>query len=308
MQKKEFYYKSADGETEIHACMWQPEMEPVGVIQIAHGVTEYILRYSELAEIFVERGYVVVGNDHIGHGKSVAPGKEKMYFGKEGSWSFVVDDIKNCVDMTKEMFPNIPYIIIGFSLGSFLVRTYLIKYPGQVNGAILMGTGQIPAFPLKLVRKMVVKEAEEVGEDHTSKKIHDLSFGTYNKKFAPNKTDYDWLCSNEDELKKYIEDPSRGGDFTAGLFREMLDGMLYTSQIDNMKKMDKDMPILILSGDKDPVGDFGKGVNRTYKALKKAGIEDVKMQMYHNARHDILHEDCTDSVKNDIYSWIKTIV
>lgn len=304
MKKEEFYYKSADGVTDIHACMWAPDENPKGIIQIAHGVTEYILRYERFAEYFVSKGYVVVGNDHIGHGLSVAKGKEKMYFGPAGSWNYVVDDIKKCMEISKSKFKNIPYILLGFSLGSFLVRTFLINYPGNVDKAIIMGTGQISAIPIKIARSFANGEAKKVGEQYSTPKIHDLTFGTYNKIFAPNKTEYDWLCANETELTKYINDPLKGGDFSAGLFREMLDGMLYTSKIKNIKKMDKNIPIFLISGDKDPVGDCGKGVNKTYKAFKKAGVQNVTVKLYPNDRHDILHEKNYLDVYEDILSWI----
>ena len=306
MKKEEFYYKSADEITQIHACIWTPEEKPKGIIQIAHGVTEYILRYEEFANFFVSKGYVVVGNDHIGHGLSVAEGREKMYFGPEGSWNFVVKDIKKCIELTKEKYPNIPYILLGFSLGSFLVRTYLIDYPGTVDKAIIMGTGQISPIAIKLAKMMANSEAKKVGEDHSTKQIHDLTFGTYNKIFAPNKTEYDWLCANEDALNDYINDPSRGGDFSAGLFREMLNGMLYSSKIKNINKMDKNIPILLISGDKDPVGDCGKGVIKSYKAFQKAKVKKIDIKLYSNDRHDILHEKDKDKIYNDILEWINT--
>ena len=303
MKKEEFYYKSADKITNIHACIWIPEEEIKGVIQIAHGVTEYILRYEEFAKYFTSKGYVVVGNDHIGHGLSVAKGREKMYFGKEGSWNFVVKDIKTCFEITKAKFPNIQYIFLGFSLGSFLIRTYLIDYPEDINKAIIMGTGQMSEIPIKLAKLMAYSEAKKVGEEHSTQKIHNLTFGTYNKIFAPNKTEYDWLCANEEALNEYINDPLKGGDFSAGLFREMLNGMLYTSKIDNIQKMNKDIEILLISGAMDPVGNCGKGVEKTYKALKKAGINNVTVKLIPNDRHDILHEKDKLEVYNSIYKF-----
>lgn len=304
MSREEFYYESSDNITKIHACIWIPDdKQPKGIIQIAHGVTEYILRYEEFAKYFTSKGYIVVGNDHIGHGLSVAEGREKMYFGKEGSWDFVVDDIKKCYEITKKRFPNLEYIFLGFSLGSFLMRTYLIKYPNDIHKAIIMGTGQISAIPLKLARSMANSEAKKVGEDHSTQKIHDLTFGTYNKIFAPNKTEYDWLCANEEALREYIDDPLRGGDFSAGLFREMLNGMLYTSKINNIQKMNKDIKILLISGQKDPVGNCGKGVIKTYKAFKKAGINNISLKLMPNDRHDILHEKDKLDVYNIIYKF-----
>ena len=305
MIKNEFYYPSVDGKTQIHAVEWKPETEIKGVIQIAHGVTEYILRYENFAEFFTQKGFVVVGNDHLGHGQSIAPNGKPMYFGPNGSWNFVVKDIDTCKQMTKKKYPNVPYMILGFSLGSFLVRTYLIDYAQEpLDGAIIMGTGYIPNFKIAIAKMMANKEAKKVGEENTSPVIKSLTFETYNKLFKPNRTAFDWLCSNEEALDEYIKDPLRGENYSAGLFREMLTGMQYTAELKNIQKMNKKMPIFLLSGDKDPVGEFGKGVIKTHEIFKKAGIEDVEIKLYPNLRHDILHEKCKDTIYNDIYIWL----
>lgn len=215
MTKNEFYYPSADGKTQIHAVEWIPETEIKGVLQIAHGVTEYILRYEQFAEYLTQRGFVVVGNDHIGHGYSIAKNANPMYFGKEGSWNFVVKDIDTCKKMTKNKYPDKPYYLLGFSLGSFLVRTYLIDYKSDIPDAtIIMGTGQIPPVQIALAKMIANSEAKKAGEEFTTEKIKALTFGTYNKIFRPNRTDFDWLCSNEEALDEYIKDPMRGGDFS----------------------------------------------------------------------------------------------
>ena len=306
MIKNEFYYPSADGKTQIHAVEWKPETEIKGVIQIAHGVTEYILRYENFAEFFTQKGFVVVGNDHLGHGQSIAPNGKPMYFGPNGSWNFVVKDIDTCKQMTKKKYPNVPYMILGFSLGSFLVRTYLIDYAQEpLDGAIIMGTGYIPNFKIAIAKMMANKEAKKVGEENTSPVIKSLTFETYNKLFKPNRTAFDWLCSNEEALDEYIKDPLRGENYSAGLFREMLTGMQYTAELKNIQKMNKKIPIFLLSGDKDPVGEFGKGVIKTHEIFKKAGIEDLEIKLYPNLRHDILHEKCKDTIYNDIYLWLK---
>ena len=305
MTRNEFYYLSADGKTKIHAVEWLPDGKPKAILQIAHGVTEYILRYEEFAEFLTEKGIAVIGNDHIGHGTSIAEGAERMYFGTEGSWDWVVEDIKKCLDITKNKFPNMPYCLLGFSLGSFLARTYLTKYPGTLNGAIIMGSGQLPPFQISIAKFMVNNEAQKVGEDHTSPTIQKLSYETYNKYFAPNRTKYDWLCASTTSLDEYIKDTMRGEDFTAGLFRELLNGMAFTAKQSNIEKIDKNMPILFLSGDKDPVGEQGKGVIKAYDCFKKAGIKDVNMKLYPGLRHDILREDCRQDIFEDIYNWMK---
>lgn len=305
MNKREFYYPSSDGKTRIHAVEWSPDESPKAILQIAHGVTEYILRYEEFAEYLTSKGILVVGNDHIGHGTSIAENAKPMYFGPEGSFKYAVDDVNTLYKTTKEKYENIPYIILGFSLGSFIIRRFLIDYPDTVDGAILVGTGQIAPIKIKIAKFIAKSEAKKHGEENPTPMIKSLSFNNYNKLFKPNRTDYDWLCLSKTSLDKYIRDKNRGKELSAGLFREMLSGMEYTGKIDNMKKMNKDIPVLFLSGEMDPVGEKGKSVKKAYSDFKKVGIEDVDMKLYKDLRHDILHEDNCVEIYNDIYNFIK---
>lgn len=307
MTKNEFYFMSADRKTKIHAVEWLPDGKPAAVLQISHGVTEYILRYEALAEYFTQKGFVVVGNDHLGHGMSVDENSEPMYFGPEGSWKWVVKDMHTCKKLTGKNYKDLPYFLLGFSLGSFAARTYLIKYSGMVDAAILIGTGQINRIAIALARFMADREARRVGEEYSSPMIKKLTFESYNRNFAPNRTEFDWLCSDEKSLDSYISDPMRGGNLSAGLFRELLDGMAFSGSLKNVRRMNMDAPILLLSGDRDPVGNNGKGVIRTYKLFKRAGIKNVKMKMYPTLRHDILNENCRQDIYDDIYKWLREI-
>ena len=304
MNKREFYYPSSDGKTRIHAVEWIPEEEPKAILQIAHGVTEYILRYEEFAEFLTSKGIIVVGNDHIGHGSSIAENAKPMYFGPEGSFKYAVDDVNTLYKTIKEKYENIPYIILGFSLGSFIVRRFLIDYPDTVDGAILVGTGQIAPIKIKIAKFIAKSEAKKHGEDNPTPMIKSLSFDNYNKLFKPNRTDYDWLCLSKTSLDKYIKDEKRGKELSAGLFREMLSGMEYTGNLENIKKMNKDIPIIFLSGEMDPVGEKGKSVKKAYDYFKKAGIKDVSMKLYKDLRHDILHEDNAEQIYQDILEFI----
>ena len=304
MNKREFYYPSSDGKTRIHAVEWIPEEEPKAILQIAHGVTEYILRYEEFAEFLTSKGIIVVGNDHIGHGTSIAENAKPMYFGPEGSFKYAVDDVNTLYKTIKEKYKNIPYIILGFSLGSFIVRRFLIDYPDTVDGAILVGTGQIAPIKIKIAKFIAKSEAKKHGDDNPTPMIKSLSFDNYNKLFKPNRTDYDWLCLSKTSLDKYIKDEKRGKELSAGLFREMLSGMEYTGNLENIKKMNKDIPIIFLSGEMDPVGEKGKSVKKAYDYFKKAGIKDVSMKLYKDLRHDILHEDNAEQIYQDILEFI----
>ena len=301
MQKQEFNYLSSNGSTLIHCVKWVPE-NPIGVIQIVHGITEHIDRYEEFANYMVNQGYIVIGNDHLGHGKSIITDKPKMFIGELGSWNYLVKDINTLYEIITEEY-KLPIYLIGFSLGSFVSRHYLIDYNPFYQKAILVGTGIQPNIVLNILKLIVKGEVKKIGVENTSKFIRELSFGTYNKQIKDAKTDYDWLTSSEEEINKYINDPLVGKDTTGSLFYELLDGMVYTSKLSNIKKM-KELPILLLSGLDDPVGSKGNGVKKLENIYKKNNI-DVSLKLYEGKRHDLFHETNKLEVFNDILTYIK---
>lgn len=305
MAKTEFYFPSSDGKTSIHAVEWLPEGDPIGVYQIAHGVAEYALRYEPFAEFLNSKGFVVVANDHIGHGLSVAEGAAQLYFGKKDGWTHVVDDMFELRKRTGQKYPGLPYFLMGHSMGSFLTRTYLIRYPGSVKAAIIMGTGQQPGYMVaggRLAAKVIGKKS---GYDKFNETVDGLAFGAYNKPFEPKRTNYDWLSANEENVDKYIADPLCGGGATAGLFLEMLGGIGFIGKQSNVEKMDKNIPILFISGEMDPVGELGKGVRKAYESFRKAGVKDVELKLYPGLRHEILNEKEKDQVYADIWAWVQ---
>ena len=304
MVRSEFTFPSADGKTAIHAVEWLPEGRPRAVLQISHGVAEYILRYEPFAEYLTARGFVVAGHDHLGHGGSVAPGGARLYFGPKGSWNWVVEDIYTRYNLLKKQFPDIPLFLLGHSMGSFLARTYLIRYPGTVDGAIIMGTGQMSPALVAGGRAVAALERRRVGEDQTSPMVDKLAFGAYNRRFAPNRTGFDWLSLDPENVDRYITDPLCGGNASVGLFREMLRGLRFIAKPENLKKMNANTPVLFASGSMDPVGDCGKGVRRAYRSFQKAGVRDVSIQLYPELRHEILNEACREDVCRDLYQWL----
>lgn len=307
MQKREFAYNSSDGKTKIHAIIWAPDknQEFRAVLQIAHGITEYIERYDALATFLVSKGFVVIGNDHIGHGMSVAEDAPNMYFGPKGSWKHVVKDMKYIRDFARKAFPTLPYAMLGFSLGSYLVRTYLIDYPDSVDAAIIMGSSDKSTAEIN-IGLLAAGVAKLIGgEDDESDFVDYLTFDTYNKHFAPNRTGFDWLCSDRKSLDAYIADRKRGNFVTPGLFREMLNGMKYTADPNNVCKMNKKMSILFVSGEDDPVGDFGKGVEKAYTTFIRAGLRDTTLMLYPKLRHDILHEANRQEIYAYLHEWLE---
>lgn len=304
MQRYDFAFPSADGITRIHAVEWVPEGAPQAVLVVSHGVSEYILRYEGLARFLTERGFAVAGHDHLGHGSSVAEGRPRLYFGKKGSWDWVVSDLYQRRQLAGQRFPGVPVFLMGHSMGSFLARTYLIRYPGTVQGAILMGTGQMSPALVAAGRAIAAREIRKVGEDHSSPVVMKLAFGAYNKRFAPNRTAFDWLSLDTGNVDRYLKDPQCGENPTVGLFREMLSGIAFITKGANLKKMNMNTPILFISGAQDPVGDCGKGVERAAVSFRRAGARDVTVKLYPELRHELLQEAEAPQVCEDLYQWL----
>ena len=305
MLRREFTFLSADGKTPIHAVEWQPEGPVRAVVQLTHGVSEFILRYEPFAQYLTEHGFSVVGHDHLGHGGSVTPGAPRVYFGPKGSWDWVLADLEERRRLAEEAFPHVPQFLLGHSMGSFVTRTYLIRFPGRVDGAIIMGTGQMADLLTAGGRLVAQLEALRLGETAVSPIISRLSFDAYNKLFAPNRTPFDWLSVNTDNVDFYIAHPLCGGAPTIGLFREMLGGISFIKKAKNLANMQKTTPILFISGEMDPVGDCGKGVKLAHENFRKAGMTDVELILYPGLRHEILCEHEAPQVYADILSWLE---
>lgn len=304
MVRNEFTFPSADGKTQLHGVEWLPEGGVRAVLQISHGVSEYILRYESLAEYLTARSFAVVGHDHLGHGGSVAPGGTRLYFGPKGSWNRVAEDLHTCRQRIRERFPGAPCFLLGHSMGSFLARTDLIRHPGAAEGVILMGTGQMSPVLVAGGQMIAALEERRVGERSSSPLVMQLAFGAYNKKFAPNRTAFDWLSRSTDNVDRYLSDPLCGGNPTIGLFREMLGGIHFITRPANLKNMDPRVPVLFLSGEQDPVGDCGKGVKRAFESFRRAGVRDVRCKLYPGMRHEILCEAERETVFQDIFDWL----
>ena len=302
----EFTFLSTDGKTQLHGMRWEPEGGSVrAVLQICHGVAEHIARYDAFARYLNDLGIAVVGHDHLGHGLSLPEGGTPVYFGAGNTWNTVVDDIYVLHQRIRLWYPDVPLCIMGHSMGSFLPRTYLIRYPGTVKAAVIMGTGWQPKAVIAGGMAVAKAVGAVVGENGTSDLVTNLAFGAYNKLFAPNRTSCDWLSADEDNVDTYMADPLCGADATVGLFRQMLSGIRFNQKLSNLRQMDPRIPVLFVAGEKDPVGDCGNGVRRTYQEFRRAGVQDCTLKLYPGLRHEILNEKAQQQqIFEDIGQWL----
>ena len=313
MVRNEFEIPSSDGRTQLHAVAWRPETPVRGVVQIAHGLGEHVLRYEPFAEYLTAHGFAVVGNDHLGHGTSIPPGGVRLWFGSKGSWNRVLEDLHAVrrvaeADFGAALEPvpgRTPCFLLGHSMGSFLARSFLLRYPGSVSGAILTGTGQSPAALLRLGCLLCREEEWRLGEKSVSPLAVGLAFGSYNRPFEPVRTPYDWMSANEENIDEFLASPLCGGSPTIGLLREMLSALLEIGDPARLRGMNPGTPILLLSGDADPVGDMGKGVRKVERLFRRAGVRDVTCVLYPGLRHEILNEKERHAIYADILRWIQ---
>lgn len=304
-QKREFTYLSADGKTKIHAVEWKPDQgEPTAVLQIVHGMVEFIGRYEEFAEYLTERGFAVVGHDHLGHGASVASKEDYGFFSEKNGNAAVLRDIHHLKKLTEKTCGDLPYYMLGHSMGSFLLRQYLCLRGGEIDGAVIMGTGTKPVPLLKLGRVLCRGLAAIFGWHHRSLLIDRMAFGGYNKHFNPARTTADWLTKDEAIVDRYLADERCTFRFTLNGYYNLFYSMETASRKSSLRRMPRDLPVLFVAGSEDPVGDFGIGVKLVENRFRKAGMERVTRKLYDTDRHEILNETDRGAVYEDLYNWL----
>ncbi|CAM3250885.1 alpha/beta fold hydrolase [Vagococcus fessus] len=295
---------STDGETYLNYVTWLPSTEkPKAVLQLVHGMAEYIERYDDFAHYLNKNNILVVGHDHLGHGYSVNEETPLYgYFSKENSPELLIEDVHSITLKAQTAYPNLPYFIMGHSMGSFVVRNYLKNYSKLVDGAIIMGTGgRRPELRAALTVTALLNKKHPTA---LNKKIDALAFGNFYKAFPEKRTPMDWLSKNKQNVDEYLEDPLLGFTFTNNGFDTLFQLTASANEKGWYNRINHDLPILFTSGEKDPVGNFGKGVIQVTEEMVSDGFDAVTLQLYPDLRHEILNEDEKDLIQSDILNWI----
>ena len=303
MKKNEFRFPSSSGTVDIRSMEYVPEGKIIAVLQIAHGMVEFIDRYENFAAFLASKGILVVGNDHIGHGGSVKSEEDWGYFGENGN-RILLDDMHELTRLTKEKYPNLPYFLLGHSMGSFYARQYLGEFGNELDGAIIMGTGLEPLFVVKGGMFLCKLIALFKGWRYRSNFVNQVAFGSYGKKFEPLRTRTDWLSKDEALVDWYINEPRCSFLFTLNAYYSMFEGIARLHDKKLLEKVPKDLPIFFVSGEDDPVGSFGKEVVYSVETLKEVGVKNIDLKLYPNDRHEILNETDKETVYADLYEWL----
>ena len=279
-----------------------PIEKPRAVVQLVHGMAEYMARYDRLAQALNAAGYAVVGHDHLGHGP-LAKKEELGYFGPEKGWEHLIEDMRQVTEYAKQRFPGVKFALLGHSMGSFATREYLLRWGNALDACVISGTGWYPAVLAKTAQGMAAASGL-TGWTKPANGVNSLGFGSYNKAFKPARTDFDWLSRDEKEVDKYIADPLCGFTFTARGFYDMFGGLMALTHLNRLQGMPKQLPVYFLSGGMDPVGSQGKGVQTVVGQFRDAGMQDVTLRLYEGGRHEMFNEINRDEVTADLIAWL----
>lgn len=277
--------------------VWMPDTAPRAIVQLVHGMAEHIARYDRMARALNREGILVIGRSHRGHG----PQAELLgYFADENGWQKLIDDTRADGQAIRAQFPNLPFFLLGHSMGSFLAREYALQYGGELDGLILSGTGFYPRALCTAGRMMALLSPRK----KPAQRVNSIVFAGNNKPFAPGRTGFEWLSRDEKEVDKYVADPLCGFCFTGGAFADFFGGLLALTDEARLRAMPQELPVYFLSGDHDPVGQMGEGVKKVAEQFKGAGLKDVTVKLYPDARHELFNEINREEVDADLAAWL----
>ncbi|MDZ7820626.1 MAG: alpha/beta hydrolase [Candidatus Marinimicrobia bacterium] len=300
--RKTDYFSTDDGAKIAFIC-WLPKGSPLAAVQIAHGMAEHAARYEEFARYLCDRGIAVYANDHRGHGKTAGSPDRLGYFADENGWVKVVTDMRKLTKIIRNDYPKTPVFLFGHSMGSFLARTYITLYD-DIHGAILSGTGDQSALTLSAGHALAYVHRKLYGAKKASVFFDNMSFGSFNKHFE-DEGDLAWLSRDREKVNAYREDPYCGFVCTVGFFQDLFFGLRYISSKTHNRWIRITLPVLIMSGSEDPVGDFGKGPESVAGMYRELQLEEVDLKIYEGARHELTNETHRNRVYEDVYEWVK---
>lgn len=306
--KKEIKYKSKENITDIHAYIWIPSVPIKGIVQISHGMVENMNKYEELATYLNNRGYLVCGEDHIGHGKSSIDKEHYGYIAKEKPQDVILEDAYELTKLVKKEYPKIPYFFLGFSLGAIIGRNYITRYGNELDGAIFIGAPKISTSKLNL--GILIAHFEQFafgGPLAYSKLLDNMCTGKNTRYFESKDNPLCWISKDGQKLKDTYSDPTTKFKFKNNGYLTLFRLLKLNNKKKFMKQIPKELPIYLMSGKSDPVTDMGASIQKIEKIYKKLGIQNVKTRLYNDARHDLIIEVEREVVFHDIITYIDSL-
>lgn len=304
MKKSERNFTSKDGKSKMRAIIYEPAGEAKGILQVVHGMSEYIDRYADFMEYLCARGWICCGHDHLGHGK-LAPKEDLGYFADRDGWKLLIEDVHQVTELVREMFPSLPYALMGHSMGSFVARLTAVKYKSDYMALIICGTGgrnRLDGLGVVLFDAMCFFR----GPRHRSRFIDNAMAKIFNKGFEKDRN-INWISRDKEMVARYSQDPLCGFGFTASAMRDLVRLTRNANSEEWFRAFPKDLPTFLISGTHDPVGDYGKGVARVYDNLVKNGASEVSITLYPEGRHEILNEINKREVYEDVERFLRKV-
>lgn len=298
-----FFFDAKDNK-KIHTYVWNKTDDPKGIVQILHGMAEHGGRYADFAAFLNRNGFIVYANDHRGHGKTAQNPDEIGIIGQNG-FELIISDAYVLFKMIKSKYPDLPVFILGHSFGSFLAQSFVIRYGSETEGVILSGSAKQDGPEIALGRVVASIQRIIFGENKKSYLIDKLGFGSYNKRIPDAKSKFAWLSHDNNEVEKYENDPLCGNVFSIGFYYYFFKALKGLYHYDKLAGIPKTLPVFIVSGDEDPVGDYGKRVSALYDFYRKSGFSNVQIKLYPGKRHEILNETGRQEAYDDILSWLE---
>lgn len=299
---REFQYPGKD-EKSINAYSWENVNQVKGVVQIFHGMSEHALRYNHFASFLNENGFIVFADDHRGHGKTAVSPNKLGIIGNDG-FNMIVEDEYCLYKLIREKYPDKPVFVLGHSFGSFIAQEYITRYGREISGVILSGSACQAGIDITLGRQLASIQRRLFGEEKKGYLLSKLSFGSYNRKIPDAEHEFAWLSTDEEEVIKYEQDPLCGAVVSIGFYYYMLKAFKTLYSEDKLSKIPAGLPVLIVSGEEDPVGAYGKRVRKLFELYEKQGLNNIKIKLYPGMRHEILNERNKIEAYHDILNWL----
>jgi alpha-beta hydrolase superfamily lysophospholipase len=306
MQEQGFFLATADGKR-IYVVQWLPSgaNSIKGIVQISHGMAEHCLRYRPLAQYLTDNGYAVYASDHRGHGQSVGIDDVYGHYADQDGWNKVVDDLYRVNREIARLHPEVPITLLGHSMGSFIARAYVFRHPDSIQGLILSATGMRYGLIANIARTIARWDSRRIGARTPSKLMAKLSFGSFNLRFLPARTAFDWLSRDPAQVDLYINDPMCGFDCSAQLWVDLFGGISeFEAQEKHAQQLPAGLPVLGIVGTHDPVSMGGLGIKQVCKLYQKGGLRDVNVKLYEKARHELTNETNRQQVFTDLGNWL----
>ena len=295
------------GGQQIHVYAWLPTRSPKAVLQIAHGAAEHAARYARVAAVLTTAGYAVYANDHRGHGRTAAQYGRYGIAGADG-WEAIVVDVHRLTDEIRSRHPGLPLILLGHSMGGMIAQDYLQRFGRELAAAVLSGTTGRELHNVRELLPQLEAEIAAAGRDAPSQTFLSI-FAGFNEPFAgPNATGLEWLSADRDEVRAYIDDPYCGQPLSNGFVHDMLLGTLRMWAPENERRVAIGGPLLVIAGERDPVGDFGDSMRELVARYERYGVGPITLRLYPQGRHEMLNEANRDEVHADLVGWLDATV